>query len=85
MRVQERPPYQTRNRMARQETRTALLFAAPWLIGFSVFMLYPLLASIYYSFCDYSVLRPPVWIGTDNYRGLMHDDVFRQALTNTVI
>ncbi len=69
---------------ARQrETLTALLFASPWLIGFSVFLLYPLMASIYYSFCDYSVLRPAVWVGADNYRGLWNDTVFWRALTNT--
>jgi multiple sugar transport system permease protein len=67
----------------RAETRTALLFAAPWFLGFGLFLLYPLLASIYYSFCDYSVLRPPVWIGADNYRGLLRDEVFWKALGNT--
>jgi multiple sugar transport system permease protein len=66
-----------------QETRTALLFAAPWLIGFCLFLLYPLLASLYYSFCDYSVLRPPVWVGGANYRGLWQDEVFLQTLYNT--
>lgn len=67
----------------RQEIRAALLFAAPWLIGFCVFLLYPLLASLYYSFCDYSVLRSPVWIGMANYRGLWHDEVFWKTLQNT--
>lgn len=70
-------------KMRSQETRTALLFALPWFIGFSVFLLYPLLASIYYSFCDYSVLRPPVWLGSDNYVGLWNDEVFWTALKNT--
>lgn len=71
-------------KMRQQETRTALLFALPWIIGFCVFLLYPLIASIYYSFCDYSVLRPPVWLGTDNYVGLFHDEVFWTALKNTL-
>jgi multiple sugar transport system permease protein len=67
----------------RRETLTALLFVSPWMVGFGVFLLYPLLASIYYGFCDYSVLRPPVYIGLDNYRGLLHDEVFWIALKNT--
>ncbi len=67
----------------RQETRTALLFASPWLLGFCVFLLYPLLASLYYSFCDYSVLRPPMWIGFDNFKGLLGDEVFWITLKNT--
>ncbi len=66
-----------------RETVTALLFASPWLIGFCLFLLYPLMASLYYSFCDYSVLHPPVWVGTENYRDLFHDEVFWITLKNT--
>lgn len=66
------------------ETRAALLFASPWILGFCIFLLYPLAASIYYSFCDYSVLRPPVWIGMDNYWELLQDEVFWKALYNTL-
>lgn len=72
-------------KVARQETRIALLFAAPWFIGFSLFLAYPLAASFYYSFCDYSVLRRPVWIGWMNYRNLMADEVFWISLKNTAI
>ena len=46
----------------KREARTALLFASPWFIGFTVFLAYPVIASLYYSMCDYSVLRPPVWV-----------------------
>ncbi len=48
-------------------------------------MLYPLLASIYYSFCDYSVLKPAVYIGADNYRDMMNDGLFWQSLKNTLV
>jgi multiple sugar transport system permease protein len=67
------------------ETRNALLFASPWILGFGIFLLYPLLASLYYSFCDYSVLREPVWIGMANYSGLMRDEVFWISLKNTFV
>ncbi len=70
-------------RRERSPTLVALLFAAPWLIGFSVFLLYPLLASLYYSFCDYSVLKDPVWIGGANYQGLWSDELFWTTLVNT--
>lgn len=69
----------------KKETRSALLFASPWVIGFCVFLAYPLLASVYYSFCDYSVLRPPVWIGLRNYTNLFQDEVFYKTLSNTAI
>ncbi len=63
--------------------RNGLLFCAPWLIGLSVFLIYPLCAALYYSLCDYSVLLPPVFIGFDNYRDLMADPLFWKSLYNT--
>jgi multiple sugar transport system permease protein len=71
----------TRNE--RRNLRNGLLFMSPWIIGFGVFMLYPVLASFYFSFCDYSVLEPPVWIGAENYAELMGDKVFWISLGNT--
>jgi multiple sugar transport system permease protein len=79
------PAPHRRSALSRRRTATALLFASPWIVGFCVFLLYPLCASIYYSFCDYSVLRPPVWVGADNYRTLINDEVFWTALVNTVV
>ncbi len=67
----------------RREAVTGYLFAAPWLIGFCLFMAYPLLASFYWSFCDYSVLHEPIFIGMTNYADLMQDEVFRITLVNT--
>lgn len=43
------------------------LFISPFLIGFFVLTLYPLLQSLYFSFTDYSLLAPGKWVGTDNY------------------
>lgn len=69
----------------RKEALTGYLFAAPWLVGMVVFMLYPLCASVYYSFCDYSVLKPPMWIGIENYTELAHDEVFWKTVVNTAV
>lgn len=66
-----------------KEQRDGYLFASPWIIGFLAFLVYPLLASLYYAFCDYSVLRPPVWTGLDNFVTLFHDEVFWTTLKNT--
>jgi len=74
--------------MKRRELRDlgrGLAFTSPWIIGFSVFTLYPVLASLFYSFCDYSVLQRPVFIGLENYQRLIVDDVFWLSLTNTLI
>lgn len=66
-------------------TAVGLLFASPWLIGFLLFLAYPLIISIYYSFTSFSVLKPPLWIGASNYTELAHDAVFRQAFANTIL
>lgn len=67
----------------RHNLRTGLLFALPWLVGLSVFTLYPVVASLVYSFCDYSVLQSPLWIGAENYSRMAQDAVFWKSLRNT--
>lgn len=67
-----------------REVRIGLLFISPWIVGFLAFTLYPVLASIYYSFCDYDVLSRPVWIGALNYRDMFTDAVFWKSLVNTL-
>jgi multiple sugar transport system permease protein len=57
----------------------------PWLVGLAVFTVYPVAASLFYSFCDYSVLQPPIWSGAENYTHLIHDEVFWLSLKNTLI
>lgn len=65
------------------QARAGWLFASPWFLGFAVFMAYPLVASVYYSFCEWSVLKPPIFIGFSNYVDLMRDDLFWTVLWNT--
>jgi len=59
-------------RNGRQETVAAYLFAAPWIFGFIVFTLGPILASILLSFTDYDVLHAPRWVAIDNYADLLN-------------
>ena len=62
-----------------------ILFSLPWIIGFTVFIAYPILASLYFSFCSYDAIRPPHWVGWRNYVELFtQDDVFWKSLSNTV-
>lgn len=69
----------------RRNLRDGLLFISPWIVGFSVFNLWPLLQSFYYSLCDYSVLNPPVYIGLGNYQELAEDPLLWVSLRNTLI
>jgi len=65
--------------------RTGLFFFSPWGIGLCVFLAYPIIASLVYSFCDYSVLTSPRWVGFANFVELFTDDVFWIALKNTLL
>lgn len=67
----------------RAEAKQGLLFIMPWLIGFFGFTLYPIASSLYYSFCDYSVIKEPVFVGMKNYLNLLTDDTFLKACKNT--
>ncbi len=69
--------------LERAQQRNGILFCLPWLIGLSVFLVYPLLKAFYYSLCDYSVLLPPVFIGVGNYTDLFQDVLFWKSLGNT--
>ena len=69
----------------RREVLIGLLFASPWIIGFLGFTLFPILSSLYYSFTRYDLLRPPVFLGLDNYVNILTDDEdFRVVAYNTL-
>lgn len=57
-----------------RESITGWLWASPWILGFLIFTLGPMLTSLYYSFTDYGLLSPPQWIGLGNYRTMIMDD-----------
>lgn len=46
-----------------RDNKAGYLFLAPWLIGLIVITIGPMLASLYLSFTDYNLLRPPEWVG----------------------
>lgn len=46
---------------------SSYFFLAPWLLGFLVLTLYPMIYSLYLSFTDFNILEPPKWAGLKNY------------------
>ncbi|HEX7557114.1 MAG TPA: hypothetical protein VF338_10855, partial [Leptolinea sp.] len=56
------------SRTVKRKILLGLLFISPWLIGFVLFTIYPLISSMYYSLTNYDLLRPPVFVGLENYR-----------------
>lgn len=71
--------------MIRKATATPYLFLLPALVLLGVFVFYPIGAVIYYSLTDYDIVRPPVFIGLDNFVRLLDDDTFKLALLHSFI
>ncbi|MBN2499698.1 MAG: sugar ABC transporter permease [Anaerolineales bacterium] len=70
-----------------QNTYAGYLFAAPWIVGFLIFVVIPLAFSLYWSFTDYRVTanEAPSWVGLTNYsRLILNDDGFRASVVNTL-
>jgi multiple sugar transport system permease protein len=68
------------------EYHTMYLFMLPFTVLFIIFVIAPVLTSVYLSFTYYNMLEPPRWIGLSNYRLLfLEDDVFLTAIKNTLI
>lgn len=66
---------------------TALAFIAPWLIGFLLFMAYPILRSLYLSFTDFKLLEDGYnWVGLRNFVFIFtRDKTFIRAVQNTLL
>jgi putative chitobiose transport system permease protein len=61
------------------------VFLLPALVLIAVFVVYPILAVVYYSFTDYNIVRPPVWVGLDNFVKVLGDKTFWLALTHSIV
>lgn len=72
-------------RRRKDDTKLALMFIAPATVGLLVFLVWPLLTGIYYSFTEYTTLTPPQWVGLENYQRLLADPIFWNSLKVTVV
>lgn len=65
--------------------RIGLLFISPWLIGFVLLKLVPIIASFVFSLTDFNMLRPDetAFIGLKNYASLIQDEVMWGILIST--
>jgi multiple sugar transport system permease protein len=74
------------SKLRRQEAIAFYLFILPWVIGFFLFYLGPMLGSLYFSFTKWDLLTPPELVGLANYvRIFTRDPLFLQSLKVTVI
>jgi multiple sugar transport system permease protein len=69
----------------KRELLAGIAFISPWILGFLFFQLYPILRALYLSFTNFAMVKPPVWIGLDNYALLFTKDKnFFLSLKNTL-
>jgi multiple sugar transport system permease protein len=69
----------------RKAALRTLAFLSPWIIGFGVFFVYPLLSTVYFSFMHYDGFTSPTWAGGKNWSYVLNDyPLFWPALRNTL-
>ena len=75
--------YTLRRRLA--DWAVAYAFLLPVLIGWGLFVGVALVMSLYFSFTSFNLLKPPQWLGPENYiRVIRHPDFLRYAVPNTI-
>ncbi|MBA8794134.1 multiple sugar transport system permease protein [Friedmanniella endophytica] len=74
-----------RAKEAGRDNKAGYLFLAPWLVGLLVITVGPMLASLYLSFTDYSLIQAPRWAGLDNYARMLEDPRLHQSLKVTFV
>ncbi len=73
------------SRLRQSSTFAGYFFAAPWIVGFVIFVVVPMAASLYWSFTNYRIPEAPIWVGFRNYtRLLLEDREFRGSMVNTL-
>jgi multiple sugar transport system permease protein len=84
-RVKAKTPEEKRlqAREAGRDNKAGYLFLLPWLIGLVVIVAGPMLASLYLSFTNYSLIQAPEFVGLDNYVRMFNDPRLHKALAVT--
>jgi ABC-type sugar transport system permease subunit len=73
------------NPARRREAIAGYLFISPWLIGFIVFFVGPIIASFILSFSSWNIVGQPVWVGLQNYHDIFTSDLrFAKAVQVTL-
>ncbi len=66
-----------------EERVAGYVFSLPFIIGFAMFLLIPMVLSLYYSFCKYDIQNAPQFVGLRNYVNIFQDEIFWKALKVT--
>ena len=74
-----------RRRLFGRDAFWGYLMIAPIAIGLSIFYLYPIVRTFYFSFTEWGAFGGYEWTGLDNYSALIQDEAARGALINTLV
>ena len=72
-----------RKKEAGRDNKAGYLFLLPWLIGLVLIIGGPMLASLYLSFTDYSLIQAPSWVGLENYTRMLSDPRLHKSIAVT--
>jgi multiple sugar transport system permease protein len=75
----------TQAALEKKENAAGYLFLLPWFLGVLIFMIGPVLASIYLSFTNYNLIGIPKWIGLQNYLAMFRDPQWWDSVRVTLI
>jgi multiple sugar transport system permease protein len=78
-------PARGRKPVLGRNTAAGYAFLSPWLVGFLVLTAFPMVASLYLSFTDYDLFRPPQWVGLENFQALFEDRRFLTSAKVTAV
>src|SRR5215218_1326355 len=86
-RVKAKTPEEKRlqKKEAGRDNKAGYLFLLPWLFGLVVITVGPMIASLYLSFTNYSLIQAPRWIGLENYARMLGDERLHNSLKVTFI
>ena len=78
-----RPPHTSRRF---QDYLTIFLFLTPAFVLFLIFLVYPIIQSVYYSLFSWKGFGAAVdFVGLDNFKGILTDRVFMKAVGNALL
>ena len=69
----------------RREAMQGILYVLPSFILLLIFCIIPIFMSVYYSFTDYNVMKPPAFSGISNYTKMFRAAYFVASMKNTLI
>jgi ABC-type sugar transport system permease subunit len=67
-----------------KEAISFYLFILPWVIGFLIFTVGPIIVSFFLSFMEYDIILPPKFVGLANFSELFEDPLFSKSMSNTL-